>query len=399
MVRGSGAIGGLDGNRILGVRASFGMFSTWGVSMFWGKKGGKKQPDEAREAVFVPSTSDDPGLDATADLLRILGKFAFDLDQYSAQTINEMCQQWARHVLIAAPCPGAGPGTAAAGAVSERNWQGLRDFVTQLRQREKAYVTTNFKEIRNVLGDFIDTLGKVVAEGQEDQTDISEQLNRLRYVVESNASLDTVKREAMQVIGTIGHITEERQRAHRSVLEQLADKIKSMREELSAARRELELDSLTRLYNRKAFDQQLLRISEFNKLSGQPACLLMADLDHFKQINDNFGHLVGDLVLRKFADCCAQTFPRRSDFVARYGGEEFVIIAQETTVEVATMLAERLLQAVRGLRVVHEGREVRVTVSIGISEFSPQGELSSWLQQADGALYRAKEAGRDRLAF
>ena len=85
--------------------------------------------------------------------------------------------------------------------------------------------------------------------------------------------------------------------------------------------------------------------------------------------------------------------------MARYGGEEFVIIAQETTVEVATMLAERLLQAVRGLRVVHEGREVRITVSIGISEFSPQGESSIWLQQADGALYRAKQGGRDRLAF
>jgi len=385
------------------------MFSTRGVTMFWGKKGGKKQPDESPASaaapvpVPAPAGGDDPGLDAAADLLRILGKFAFDIDQYSAQTINDLCQQWARHVLIAAPYPGFEQGNASArstsGTVGDRNWQGLRDFVTQLRQREKAYVTTNFKEIRNVLGDFIDTLGKVISEGQEDQTDIGEQLNRLRYVVESNASLDTVKREAMQVIGTIGHITEERQRAHRDVLEQLADKIKSMREELSAAKRELDIDALTRLYNRKAFDQQLLRIFEFNKLSGQPSCLLMADLDHFKQINDNHGHLVGDLVLRKFADCCAQTFPRRSDFVARYGGEEFVIIAQETTVEVAAMLAERLLQAVRGMRVVHEGREVRVTVSVGIAELDPRHELPDWIRQADSALYRAKQGGRDRLAL
>ena len=71
---------------------------------------------------------------------------------------------------------------------------------------------------------------------------------------------------------------------------------------------------------------RLQRTFEFNKLSGQPACLLMADLDHFKQINDQFGHLAGDSVLKKFADCCAQTFPRRSDFVARYGGEELSLI-------------------------------------------------------------------------
>ena len=367
--------------------------------MLWGKKGGKKQPNQVQETTPVPLASDDPGLDATADLLRIFGKFAFDIDQYSAQTINEMCQQWARHVLIATPYPNSGPSDATVGTVGERNWQGLHDFVTDLRQREKIYVNSNFKEIRNVLGDFIDTLGKVIVEGEEGQTEIGDQLNRLRTVVDSNTSLEAIKREAMQVIGTIGHLTEERQRTHRHALEQLANKIKSMREELSAARRELELDALTQLYNRKAFDQQLLRIFEFNKLSSQPACLLMVDLDRFKQINDQFGHLAGDLVLRKFADCCAQTFPRRSDFVARYGGEEFVIIAQETSVEIATMLAERLLRAVRGIRVYYEGKEISVTVSIGIAEMDPQHDWSDWLHQADSALYRAKQGGRDRLAL
>ncbi len=366
--------------------------------MFWGKKREKKQPDAVRSGTPPPVVDSDSALDATAGLLRIFGKYAFDLDQYSAKTINELCEQWARHVLIATPYPGAEHGDTT-GAITERNWPGLRDFVTDIRQKEKAYVTSNFKEIRHVLGDFIDTLGKVIVEGQEDQTEIGDQLNRLRSAVESNAPLDAIKREAMHVIETIEHITEERQRTHRNVLEQLADKIKSMRAELSATRRELELDALTHLYNRKAFDQQLLRIFEFNKLSSQPACLLMADLDHFKHINDSFGHLVGDLVLRKFADCCAQTFPRRSDFVARYGGEEFVIIAQETSVEVATMLAERLLQAVRGMRILHENREIRITVSIGIAEPNPQDELSDWLQRADGALYRAKQGGRDRFAF
>jgi len=257
-----------------------------------------------------------------------------------------------------------------------------------LRQQEKAYVTSNFKEIRHVLGDFIDTLGKVIVEGQEDQTEIGTQLNRLKTVVESNAPLDTIKREAMRAIDTIGHITEERQRTQHEALAQLTGKIKCMREELSAARREMELDPLTRLYNRKAFDQQLLRTVEFNKLSGQPACLLMADLDHFKQINDGFGHLAGDLVLRKFADCCVQIFPRRSDFVARYGGEEFVVILQEASTEIATMLGDKLLRAVREMRVPFEGREIQITVSVGIAELNTQDDSSGWLRQADSALYR-----------
>lgn len=367
--------------------------------MFWGSKDKNKKATDARSGPPTSPASGDPALDATASLLRIFGKYAFDLDQCDAKTINDLCEQWARHVLIAAPYPDAERGKVAASEITDRNWQGLQDFVTKLRQQEKAYVASNLKEIRHVLGDFIDTLGKVIVEGEEGQTEIGDQLNRLRTVVDSNTSLEAIKREAMQVIGTIGHLTEERQRTHRHALEQLADKIKSMREELSAARRELELDALTQLYNRKAFDQQLLRIFEFNKLSSQPACLLMVDLDRFKQINDQFGHLAGDLVLRKFADCCAQTFPRRSDFVARYGGEEFVIIAQETSVEVATMLAERLLRAVRGIRVYYEGKEISVTVSIGIAEMDPQHDWSDWLHQADSALYRAKQGGRDRLAL
>lgn len=368
--------------------------------MFWfrAKKGDGQKPAHPRPDVSAPLTplaSNDLALDATAGLLRVLGKYAFDLDQLNAATINDLCEQWARHVLIATPYPGAGdvPST-------ERNWQGLRDFITQLRRQEKVYVTTHFKEMRHVLGDFIDTLGKVIVENQEDQTQIADQLNQLRTVVESNAPLEAIKREAMQVIGAISHIAEERHRIQHDVLEQLAGKINTMRAELSAARREMELDPLTRLYNRKAFDQQLLRTFEFNKLSSQPACLLMVDLDHFKQINDKFGHLVGDLVLRKFADCCAQSFPRRSDFVARYGGEEFAIIVQEASAEVATMLGERLLQAVQQIRIPHEGQEeIHITVSIGIAELNAHSDLTGWLRQADSALYRAKQGGRNRLAL
>ncbi|HCK81278.1 MAG TPA: GGDEF domain-containing protein [Candidatus Competibacter sp.] len=366
--------------------------------MFFAKKSDKKPPDEPQSANPKASADGDSALDAAAGLLRILGKYAFDLDQYSAQTVNGLCEQWARHILVGSPHPGAAD-NADASALAERNWQGLREFVTQLRQQEKTFVATHFKEIRNVLGDFIDTLGKVIAENQEDQTQIADQLNRLKSAIESNAPPERLKQEAMRVIGVIGAIAEQRQQAQRDTLKQLSGKLRAMREELSAARREMELDPLTRLYNRKAFDQQLQRTFEFNKLSGQPACLLMADLDHFKRINDQFGHLAGDLVLKKFADCCAQTFPRRSDFVARYGGEEFAIIVQEVSTDVAAMLAKRLLQAVRALRIHYENHEVSVTVSVGVAELNPQDELSSWLRHADEALYRAKQDGRDRFAL
>ncbi|MCC6133980.1 MAG: GGDEF domain-containing protein [Candidatus Contendobacter sp.] len=364
--------------------------------MLWTKKGDKKSGVQPIDP--IPPVASDPALDATGAILRILGKYAFDLDQIGAKAISEQYEQWARHILIAAPYPGAEGNNADRSGQADRNWQGLRDFVTQIRRSENAYVTSNFKNIRQVLGNFIDTLGKAIAEDDDDQEQIADRLSYLKNVIESNASLDAIKREAMQVIGAVGHIVEVRQQTHRSLLENLTGRIRIMREELSAARQEMELDPLTQLFNRKAFDQQLLNTFELHRLSAQPACLLMADLDLFKSINDRFGHPVGDSMLKKFADCCVQTFPRRSDFVARYGGEEFAIILQETTMESAKTLAERLQQAIRGLRVPCEDQTLSITASIGIAELSTQDDVPGWLRRADQLMYRAKREGRDRIA-
>jgi diguanylate cyclase (GGDEF)-like protein len=103
-------------------------------------------------------------------------------------------------------------------------------------------------------------------------------------------------------------------------------------------------------------------------------------------------------MLKKFADCCVQAFPRRSDFVARYGGEEFAIMLQETTLESAKILADRLQQAIRGLHIFHDNQALSITASMGIAELSAQDDVPGWLQRADQLMYRAKQEGRDRIA-
>jgi len=361
--------------------------------MFWDKKNNQKAPVQTASPASIAMA--DPALDAAGGLLRIWGKHAFDLDQLDAGAIKDLCEKWARHILIAAPYPGADPDNV--NQRDARNWPGLRDFANQLRKRENAYVTNNLRDIRQVLSDLVNSLGKVLIEDQEEQVEIVGQINHLKDVIESNAPLDAIKREAMQVVDAIGRIAENRQHIHETMLSVLTEKLQSLRTELSEARREMELDPLTRLYNRKAFDQHFLRTFELSRLSSQPVCLLMVDLDHFKLINDQFGHPAGDLLLKTFADCCIQTFPRRSDFVARYGGEEFVILLQETAADAARMLGERLLQAMRNLSVNYENQELRITASIGLAELGIADDAGSWLRRADSALYRAKESGRNRL--
>lgn len=370
------------------------------MASFWNKKATPPTPPENPVARADSQPEPDmPELEKTAldnlgAVLRIWGKYAFDLDRLGAKNIRQQCEQWARHVLVVAPHPDSMETPA---DPQLRNWHGLRQFVADLRRKESAYVAHQFKDTRQVIGDFVQTLGAVLAEDQEEQTRIAAVINELRTTIETNAPLDILSREAMRAVNLISRIAEDRNRRHQQAFQEMTTRLQNLRGELDAARHEMELDPLTRLYNRKAFDEQLARVCELHKLSGQPTCLLMLDVDHFKTVNDSFGHPVGDLALKQLADCCLHAFPRKSDFVARYGGEEFAIILQETPLKTALSLGERLLKAIRSLRITHDQNILNITASIGLAEFDPRASASQWLRRADDALYQAKRGGRDRL--
>ncbi|WP_295403407.1 GGDEF domain-containing protein [uncultured Thiocystis sp.] len=334
--------------------------------------------------------------------LRVWGQYAFDLDEIDASTIREQIEHWVLNLLAArspaellSSSQAAEPGNA---NPHSHNWEGLNEFVTGMRRREQNYVSRQILGTRQVMGDFVQTLGQILAEDQEEQTRVTSIIGKLRCAIESNAPVETLSQEAIHAIDLITHITQEREQRHQVILHHLTTRLQTLRGELDAAQREMELDSMTRLYNRKAFDSQLDRVFELSQLSGQPACLMMVDADFFKTINDQFGHPVGDLVLRRLANCCAEAFPRKTDFVARYGGEEFVVVLQDTSSKTAIPLGERLLDAVRALRIEHESGVIRITVSIGLAEIDPHASAGQWLRATDSALYRAKNNGRDQLA-
>ncbi|QEW05148.1 GGDEF domain-containing protein [Nitrincola iocasae] len=157
-------------------------------------------------------------------------------------------------------------------------------------------------------------------------------------------------------------------------------------------------DPLTRVANRRPlFDLLQSRFSEFQRYH-HPTSLILFDLDHFKQVNDRFGHLMGDQVLTTLCDICQQTL-RDNDLLARFGGEEFIVVLPNTVMEQALHLAERMREVVfRELSACFPQYERAITISLGVSEFlisDPQFE--SLLQRADTALYQAKHAGRNRV--
>ncbi|MEK8051687.1 GGDEF domain-containing protein [Ideonella sp. DXS22W] len=190
--------------------------------------------------------------------------------------------------------------------------------------------------------------------------------------------------------------------------QRLADsqrEIDQLRHEVQRAREESQVDALTGLPNRRAFDRRLgaeLSASA-GGASGADArrpCLLMMDLDHFKRINDNYGHPFGDQVLRAVAQVL-QAVVREPALAARVGGEEFAVLLPAATLDEALALAEKLRATVAGSRVRRKGHEApieRITLSLGAAVWHAGEAPEALIDRADRALYTAKAAGRDRVA-
>ena len=157
-------------------------------------------------------------------------------------------------------------------------------------------------------------------------------------------------------------------------------------------------DGLTGLFNRAYWEKCLKE--EFNNLSlmNQPASLVIFDIDHFKKVNDTYGHGAGDEVIRKTAAMLKKS-ARHSDYCGRYGGEEFTVLLPGTTADQAMYFAERLRKRIEKSVVETEEHRITYTVSLGVSEYVPVFSTHlEWLESADKALYRSKETGRNRTS-
>jgi diguanylate cyclase (GGDEF)-like protein len=153
-------------------------------------------------------------------------------------------------------------------------------------------------------------------------------------------------------------------------------------------------DSLTRLANRRLFIDLLEKAISFARRHEQTLSVIMADLDHFKAINDTYGHQTGDQVLVAFAQVL-QTSIRQEDLAARFGGEEFILMLPGIALEQAAVLGERLRENLENLAI--PGLKTRVTASFGIAQYRPDDTLETLVKRADEGLYAAKAAGRNRV--
>lgn len=192
----------------------------------------------------------------------------------------------------------------------------------------------------------------------------------------------------------------ERQRAEsalKTVNEELQKHVKDVEKLQAELRDQAVHDPLTGLYNRRYLDETLSREILRAKRDNDPLSIIVADIDHFKSINDTYGHQIGDLFLVEVAQLFKRVV-RGSDLVYRYGGEEFVLVLPETTVDSAKMRAEEIRLKCAQLIVQHEGKKLGITLSFGVANYPVNGEQGEEIiLKADHALYDAKRMGRNQV--
>jgi diguanylate cyclase len=180
---------------------------------------------------------------------------------------------------------------------------------------------------------------------------------------------------------------EESERALREQTEQLAIYISEAR-----------VDAHSGLNNRRSFDEELERQFAYWRRSRHRFSLVMIDVDHFKSINDRYGHQAGDFVIRAIGTSLKQTL-RTSDFIARYGGEEFAAVLRGSDLDMAHRAAQRCCEAIRNCSVIYHGTTIPVTASCGVATAIEEEDSQKLLARADEALYQAKALGRNTVVI
>jgi diguanylate cyclase len=267
----------------------------------------------------------------------------------------------------------------------------------ELAQREgdlKSLVTTIGQSIRNVAN-----ANREVATAMADQVRELDDLTKLPPGDELAARLRStvvrVRETASAMDSNLGALV--------TKIDSANQRIALLEQQLNEARQKALRDALTLVYSRAALNEQLLAALRDGESKG-PWCCLIADIDHFKEVNDRHGHIVGDALLYKIARIMEDTLKKRASgaFLARYGGEEFCVLLPGSTVEKGKQIADLIRAAIEAARWQSRTGSgdavIRATVSLGVAQYRGGDTTASLVDRADRGLYRAKEEGRNRVA-
>lgn len=332
--------------------------------------------------------SDD--LDKSSELLRLtialLSKHKVPVDPHNYQMFYEHVSE---------------KNQALTGDLNELLEQSTYPSAKQLRKlykhhfvKDEEFLGAMRQEIRRIISSLLKDFGY----SDNQLSNYSKTLNRFNGILDSQSSSSDMLNETEKVIQET-HSMEKSQKHLGKQMVNVIDEINVLRKELEQVKEESKLDTLTGIANRKAFDAELEHTILDSRENNASFCLLLLDIDLFKKFNDNYGHLVGDKVLRYVATSLKRNL-KGNDFIARFGGEEFVIILPGTTISGAMTVAGQIRKAISSGKLTNKSTDEsygKLTISIGVTQFQASDLPNELIKRSDQALYQAKELGRNRV--
>jgi len=266
----------------------------------------------------------------------------------------------------------------------------LEDDTTMIMRREIKTAKEVTKQASKVLAD---TLKQIIASGKDNNA-YGKSLDAYSKKAESANSIDDIKSVIESMVKDTSEMTKKTD-TFRKELESSQKEFGKLSEELEAAKGEARIDGLTGLYNRRHFDEALMGAIKYVQADNKSS-LILIDIDHFKKFNDNFGHDIGDNLLKAISERMRSIVTERCT-VCRYGGEEFAVISHGMSLQRAKEMAQTIRDGIWEWDFVVEYKKVPVTISLGVAEIRGDDDLSSPIQRADGALYLSKNSGRNTV--
>jgi diguanylate cyclase (GGDEF)-like protein len=319
-------------------------------------------------------------------MIDTINKHLVEIDAHPVRRTREILDDYAKQLL------------SSEGEALEKALFRFRQFFSGYRIDEYTYIHKTFDDFKKIIWDFVDELSDdLFAEKAQDQ-EVQASFQMLKEAVDAN-SIDLLKTNARLFIDSYVEYNSKKDQRRTKKIETIQKNLRHVKKRLVEASRGMNTDHLTQAFNRKSFDEQLKQTHRFTKSSKQPVCLLFLDIDHFKKVNDTFGHAMGDLVLIELVKILKELFYKEEEFIARLGGEEFAVILPNHNLAQAVTRAEAALNKVRAEVFVKDDMQIRFTVSIGIAQFEAGETAEHWLKRADEALYSSKNNGRNRYTI
>lgn len=319
-------------------------------------------------------------------MIDIYNKHLFEIEKHSVRRVRDKLDTMAKDLVDSDP------------KKLEKTLFEIRQFFSSYRIDEYSYVQNTFDDFKRIVWDFADHLSEDLQFENAKEKHMAVHLKDLKEAVEAN-SIDVLRLKSREFINSYVEYQSQKNEMRNKRMTSVKRNLETIKKQLVEAKSDLNTDHLTSASNRKAFDEYLKKLSQISSLNKAPMSLIILDIDHFKKVNDSYGHDVGDFVLQECVRIMKTIFYKEDEMVARVGGEEFVVVLPNHSVEQAVSRAEALQAIVRNEVFVHGNQSIRFTVSMGIAQVLENEKIPELLKRADTALYNSKNTGRNKYTI